>query len=152
MNDKIEKSCPKCGYDDTVLTFTPIGEKKHAEDKDLFAGFGTLENKDSQYPHATTLIIDEECIKVHCRTCQYAWVTASLDNKEREECEERDDNAFGLSIDQIQELADEFNEKMTPIFADMPRVGGKTDCDFDEVFGSFSSLFPNGFGSISVVK
>ncbi len=145
MNEKIEKVCPKCGYDDTVLTFTPKGEKKHAEDKELFAKFGKLENRDPKYSHVTTLVIDKECIKVHCRTCQYAWITASLDAPT---------NAFNLNDKQIEEMRQDLNdsipkpgfmpfdcEAMTQLYKEGGKVQPFDDKKFEDMF---ADIFNSG--------
>jgi hypothetical protein len=80
--NKINKTCPKCGYDDTVMEYFPIGDRKYAEDKELFKDFGQEFNKDPQYTHVTVLILDKECIKLHCRTCHYEWVVSVMDSKD----------------------------------------------------------------------
>jgi hypothetical protein len=132
---KIDKTCPKCGYDDTVLQYFPQGDKKYAEDKELFSEFGTLHHKDPLYEHVTTLILDRECVKVHCRTCHYEWVTGTMDAKSKPEL-----NAFGLSDEDMEKLKTDFE---TP-------KGGFTSMNIEEMFqpfkdGSFDRMFEDIF-------
>jgi len=82
---KIEKLCPKCGYDDMVLTYTEIGKEKHGGYKELFSDFGKLVQKSPNYSQSTTLVIDKECIRVHCKTCQYSFVTDTISSETQEE-------------------------------------------------------------------
>lgn len=77
---KINKQCPKCGYDDVVMTYVEEGTTFHMSNtyyeilKPYFKKSIKVETFPSKY-----FDIAKECIIVHCRTCQYSWVEDTID-------------------------------------------------------------------------
>jgi len=79
---KIDKTCPKCGYNDAVMTFLPKG-KKYFNNDDDFELLNEFLGDEARGEYTTSFAkIVTECVKVHCRTCQYQWVSPTLDSKE----------------------------------------------------------------------
>ena len=124
--NKIDKVCPKCGYDDVYMEFKKIGTKFYEKDKDCELLKEYLgERKDSTtHTYATAKII-KECVKVHCRTCQYAWVSDTSENLEPLETPEANEtnepeNAFGMSKEDIEKLIEDF--KHNPIIVMPPHI------------------------------
>ena len=81
---KIEKTCPKCGYDDVSMRYIPVGKKFHKSDNEFellepyFNPLSKLGFETSHYKEIGT-----ECILVTCRTCQYKWVSDTVENLEQ---------------------------------------------------------------------
>ena len=100
---KIQKTCPKCGYDDTVMTFVPIGTKyyNNGDAFKLFKKFLGQEKKDAYTTKSAKIV--QECVKVHCRTCQYTWVTNTVEPT----------NAFGLSNEDINKAHDQLQKDIS---------------------------------------
>ncbi len=78
---KIAKDCPKCGHDDTILLYYNLG--------DDISGRAVLVCKkycneiiDVNLPTFIRSSIKEECIHLHCRTCQYDWVSEIINISE----------------------------------------------------------------------
>ena len=146
---KINKICPKCGYDDSVMTFLPIGKKYFSNDDDFelleeFLGKGVR-------GEFTTLSakIEKECVKVHCRTCQYSWVSPTI---------EAPTNAFGMTDVQIKTAQDEIQKAVDdeirerkgsrpfdpfmPLYKDA-YIGDIPDW-FNKNIGTCGDMFPDG--------
>ena len=72
---KINKQCPKCGHDDSVMTFIPLGTVYRSNDADAKLVKKYLgKAKSTEYQPTTKSKTINEFIKIHCRTCQYSWV------------------------------------------------------------------------------
>jgi len=149
---KISKICPKCGYDDTVMTFYKKGKTVYQQDKDFKVIKEYLKEVSAETPYTNAKYeIKTECLKLHCRTCQYAWVSKTADSKVQ-------DNAFGLDEEAIKKLAEELNESAKKIQEDISKHISRpgfvdvhcTDFSgrpFQGTFGSiddFFKMFPNG--------
>ena len=112
---QINKVCPKCGYDDVSLTFLKIGTRFYKQDKDykLIQGYLGKENPSTSYTYGSAEI-STECIKVHCRTCQFAWVTDVIDNtKSPINSTGLTENAFGLNAEEIEKFKKELQKSIT---------------------------------------
>ena len=146
---KIGKTCPKCGHDDSVMTFLPKGTKYYSNDKDFkkLEEFLGVEKKD-EYTTSSAKIV-KECVKVHCRTCQYSWVSPTV---------EAPTNAFGMSDVQIKTAQDEIQKavddeirsrkELDPFDPFMPMykdayIGDIPDW-FNKNIGTCGDMFPNG--------
>ena len=105
MKDQINKQCPKCGYDDVVMGFISIGTKYHSKDDnyELVKPYLGME-KSTEYV-GTTAKIKKECVKIHCRTCQYAWVTDTA-----KQTDFNSTNAFGLNDKEIRTLEEQLQK------------------------------------------
>ena len=133
---KINKVCPKCGYNDVNMTFLKIGTKFYEKDKDykLVQGYLGKEAPSTSYNYATAKIA-KECIKVHCRTCQFAWVTDIVDKTKNDiNSTGVTENSFGLNSEEIEKPRKELQESITeeiqrnkfdypsyPVYRDYPR-------------------------------
>ena len=101
---KVDKVCVKCGYDDTVMAMIKIGTKYHSNDDDFDLVFDYLGKKIPVEYSNWRSEIKQECIKVHCRTCQYSWVSDTMD------ATTPFPNAFNMSEEEIDKTEDELQK------------------------------------------
>lgn len=105
----IDKKCPKCGHNDVHMQFYAVGDKITGKDVRTCKEY-IRDIKDIGMESFARGFVDQECVKVHCRTCQYAWCKLPADNIEEPS------NAFGMSSEDIErcrkELGDDIKEAL----------------------------------------
>ena len=73
-----EYTCPKCGSSDVMLTHFEKGEKiAHG----IFDKRKTTKHIKEQSPFESNVVL--ECIKHHCRICQYWWSTDPITTEDK---------------------------------------------------------------------
>ena len=75
----INKQCPKCGYDDVAISFYKKGKTVKEKDLKIMKNFIGEVTKPTDYIYKVA-DIKKDCIKVHCRTCQYAWASETAED------------------------------------------------------------------------
>ena len=105
----ISKQCPKCGYDDVAITFCKKGKTVKEKDLKILKDFVGKTTKPTDYLYKVA-DIETECVKIHCRTCQYAWASETAEAIGGPKEQKEPENAFGMSKEDI----DRFMEEMRP--------------------------------------
>lgn len=137
----IDKICPKCGHDDSILQFYAVGD--NIKGKDVKACKKYVEDiKDWGMPSFCRGTVAQECVSVHCRTCQFTWCESPEDNLEAET------NAFGMLSEDIkrcqEELAKDIKEAMKDFPAGNPFNDGNPFTDGNYFSGDSPDWFKYG--------
>ncbi len=74
-------TCPKCGYGNLMIRWKPVGKKLLGEEAITCRSFLT-DYHEGSVQAATSGVVQEECLYIHCQTCQYSWSERTLDGGE----------------------------------------------------------------------
>jgi len=77
ISDEVLKTCPKCGSDNTNVSYYPEGKKFFKTD------ISPLLYKEPIWKVSETkqfYTLNQEVLIVHCRNCQYEWWEETLDS------------------------------------------------------------------------